>query len=69
MLKKEDYPIGVAKCDVVKEELIGDRFKVESYPQLKVFVNHDKKKPVELKLEGEKGEPVELISGGYECVG
>jgi protein disulfide-isomerase-like protein len=35
-LKKEDYPIGVGKVDVTKEDMVGDRYKVESYPQLKV---------------------------------
>jgi protein disulfide-isomerase-like protein len=61
-LKQEDYPIGVGKVDVTKEEMVGDRYKVESYPVLKIFVNHDKKNPVNLKLEGEKGNPAEVIA-------
>ena len=48
-LATEDYPITLAKCDVIKEEKVGERFKVESFPTLKVFLKHE---PKAIKWEG-----------------
>ena len=49
-LATEDFPITLAKCDVIKEEKLGERFKVESFPTLKVFLKHE---PEAIKWEGD----------------
>jgi protein disulfide-isomerase-like protein len=49
-LASEDFPITLAKSDVIKEEKLGERFKVESFPTLKVFLNHE---PTPIKWEGD----------------
>jgi protein disulfide-isomerase-like protein len=57
-LESEDEPITLAKCDVIKEEKIAERFKVESFPTLKVFLNS---KPEAIKWPG-KPDPKDIRS-------
>ncbi|XP_008295223.1 protein disulfide-isomerase A2 [Stegastes partitus] len=46
-LKKEDPPLRLAKVDAIDEKELSDEFDVGSFPTLKLFLNGDRKQPVD----------------------
>uniref|UniRef100_A0A3Q1CGM4 Protein disulfide-isomerase n=1 Tax=Amphiprion ocellaris TaxID=80972 RepID=A0A3Q1CGM4_AMPOC len=46
-LKKEEPPLRLAKVDAIEEKEIADEFDVGSFPTMKLFLNGDRKQPVD----------------------
>jgi hypothetical protein len=56
-VKGDDLPLGIAKCDVVKNERIGERYKVESFPTIKIFAGHERTPA----MDKVKPDPTEIL--------
>ena len=48
-LKEEEEAAGIrlAKVDVIEEKELGDEFEIGSFPTLKLFINGDRKQPLD----------------------
>ena len=46
-LKSEESEMRLAKVNVIEEKELADEFNIESFPTLKLFMNGDRKQPVD----------------------
>lgn len=47
MLKEEGSAMRLAKVDAIEEKELAEEFNVDSFPTVKLFMNGDRKQPIE----------------------